>query len=289
MLHQFFIEPFLNNHDLRRALVACIAISCGSAPFGVFLVMRRMSLAADTLSHGIFPGVAIAFVIAGKSFWALTLGGILAGFLVTIINTVVKRSTKLREDASFAGAYIISLAAGVLIITANGGDEELVHMLFGDIAEISNKLLFFATAMGSISLIGLAVIYRPLIVESVDPVFMRAVSGRGGFYHQLFMILLVLNLVSAFQALGTLMAVGLVVLPAICARFWTNNIDTTIITSIGIGLVSSIGGLLIAYHNHLSIGSSVVVTGGVIYFLSIIFGRTDGVIIKLLPHRHLAE
>jgi len=289
VIYHLLIQPFAENEAMRRALAVSIAMSLGSAPLGVFLVLRRMSLAGDTLSHGIFSGIAIAFVIAGGiSFWPMTVGGIIAGFGITVFNTLVKRNTILKEDSTFAGAYMLSLATGVLIITAHGGDEELVHILFGDAFRIDNRLLFFATAMASLSLLGLAIIYRPLVLECIDPIFMRAIGGRGGVYHQLFLILVVLNLVSSFQALGTLMALGLMIMPAISARLWSNNIDSTIFLSVFMALISSLSGLLLSYHYSLPSGPSVVMAAGIIYLLSIIFGK-NGVLIKYLPHHHFAE
>ena len=289
MIYLLFIQPFVENDVMRRALVTAIAMSFGSAPLGVFMVLRRMSLAGDTLSHGIFSGVAIAFVIAGGVFfWPMTIGGIIAGFAITIFNTLVKRNTNLKEDASFAGAYMLSLAAGVLIITAHGGNDELIHLLFGDAFKIDSRLMIFSTSMSALSMIGLAIIYRPLIMECVDSIYLRANHGHGAFYHQLFLILVVLNLVSSFQALGTLMALGLMILPAISARLWSNNIDATIIYSVVFALISSLCGLLLAYHYELPSGPFVVTVAGVIYLISIIFAR-NGVVMKFLPHYHSAE
>ena len=288
MIYEYLIQPFTDD-SLTRAVIACLAMSIGSAPLGVFMVLRRMSLAGDTLSHGIFSGVAIAFVIAGGvSFWPMTIGGILAGFAVTLLNNFVKRNTNLKEDASFAGAYMLSLSLGVLIVTTHGGDEELLHLLFGDALNISDQILHFAASMSVLSIIGLAIIYRPLIIECVDPIFMRSINGRGALYHQIFLILVVVNLVASFQALGTLMALGLMIFPAISARLWSNNINSTIIISVIIAVISSLAGLLFAYHTKLPSGPCVVMTGGVIYFLSIFFGK-NGILIKFLPHYHLAE
>lgn len=284
----YLIEPFADE-SFRRAVIACIIMALGSAPLGVFLVLRRMSLSGDTLAHGIFSGVAIAFVIAGgAAFWPMTIGGILAGLAVMLINNFVKRNTNLKEDASFAGAYMLSLAIGIIVITVNGGDEELMHILFGDAANISDQLLYFSSCMSALSLLGLALIYRPLIIECVDPIFMRAIRGRGAIYHQIFLVLIVLNLVASFQALGTLMALGLMILPAIAARLWSNNIDSTVLISIAIAVICSVIGLLIAHHYQLPSGPSVVMTIGAVYALSIFFGK-NGILIKLLPHYHLAE
>lgn len=289
MIYELFIQPFTEHDYMRRAIAACIAMSVAGAPLGLFLVLRRLSLAGDALSHSILPGVAIAYIFAGATFWSLTLGGLIAGVAVSFITVLVSRSTGLKEDASFAAAYMLSLAAGIMIISTKGDEHEILHMLFGHIESISQHLVYFTAAVASISLIGLAIIYRPLVMECVDPVFLRSVRGKGALYHHLFLILIVLNLVCVFQALGTLLALGIMLIPAIAGRFWSKNIDGTIIAGILIAIGSSFIGLLVAYHNELPIGPSVVLCAGAVYILSIIFGKNGGLIRKLLPHHHLAE
>jgi zinc/manganese transport system permease protein len=121
----------------------------------------------------------------------------------------VTRLTPLREDASFSAFYLISLALGVLLVSTHGSNVDLLHLLFGSILAIDNAALVLIGAVASMSLLSLAVIYRPLVVECFDPGFLRAVGGRGGLVHTVFLALVVPNLVAGFQALGTLMAVGL--------------------------------------------------------------------------------
>ena len=118
---------------------------------------------------------------------------------------------------------------------------------------------------------------------------MRAVGGRGAWIHHVFLVLLVLNLVSAFQALGTMMSLGLMILPAISARFWSKNIDTTIGLSIVFAFFAAYVGLLFSYHYGLPSGPAIVLTGGILYVLSIFFGRHGSIITRLFPRRHYAN
>jgi len=136
----------------------------------------------------------------------------------------VTRLTPLREDASFAGFYLISLALGVLLVSIHGSNVDLLRLLFGSILAVDNTALILIGSIATASLLLLAVIYRPLVVECFDPGFLRAVGGRGGLVHTLFLALVVFNLVAGFQALGTLMAVGLMMLPAAAARFWVREL-----------------------------------------------------------------
>src|SRR5215475_7077578 len=108
-LYDLAFAPFMDYGFMRRALVACVALAIGGAPLGVFLVLRRMALVGDAMSHAILPGVSLAFLCFGLSLWPMTLGGLLAGLLVALAAGAVTRFTPLKEDASFTGSYLLSL------------------------------------------------------------------------------------------------------------------------------------------------------------------------------------
>jgi zinc/manganese transport system permease protein len=207
-LYNAFVEPFVEFGFMRRALIGCLALSIGSGPIGVLLLLRRMSLIGDAMSHAVLPGAAIGFLVAGLSLPAMGLGGVVAGLAVALLSGLVSRTTELREDASFAGFYLASLAAGVLIVSLRESNIDLLHVLFGTILAIDTQALYVIGSIASVTLLILAAIYRPLVAECFDPGFMRAVGGRGALYHLLFLFLVVINLVAGFQALGTLMAVS---------------------------------------------------------------------------------
>src|SRR5690606_9337924 len=109
-LYAALIQPFAEYGFMPRALVACPAPSLGCGPIGTFLVLRRMSLMGDVMSHAILPGAALGFLVAGLSLWAMSAGGLMAGLAVALLAGLVSRATALREDASLAGFYLISLA-----------------------------------------------------------------------------------------------------------------------------------------------------------------------------------
>ncbi len=272
-LYAYAFQPFVDYGFMRRALAACMALAVGGTPLGVFLVLRRMALVGDAMSHAILPGVSLAFLFFGLSLKAMTLGGLLAGLLVACAAGVVTRLTPLKEDASFTGAYLISLALGVLIISMHGNSIDLMHVLFGNVLAVGNDSLLLVVSVATISLLTLAAMYRSLIVEWFDPAFLRAAGGNGAAMHQLFLGLVALNLVSAFQALGTLMALGVMVLPAIAARFWSRTIDGTIVCAIVFALLASFIGLLVSYHYGAPSGPAIVLTAGAFYVFSVLFGR----------------
>jgi zinc/manganese transport system permease protein len=274
-LYDLAFGPFAEFGFMRRALVGCLALALGCGPIGTFLVIRRMSLMGDALSHAVLPGAALGFILGGLSLPAMSLGGVGAGLVVALLSGLVTRLTPLREDASFAAFYLISLALGVLLVSTHGSNVDLLHLLFGSILAIDNAALVLIGAVASVSLLSLAVIYRPLVVECFDPGFLRAVGGRGGLVHTVFLALVVLNLVAGFQALGTLMAVGLMMLPAAAARFWVHELWILSAASSALAFGSGFLGLLLSYHLDLPSGPSIVLVAGLAYLASVLCGPRD--------------
>ena len=241
----------------------------------------------DALSHAILPGVSVAFVISGVALWPMTLGGLIAGLLIGLLAGTITRLTPLKEDASFTAVYIIALALGVLMITLKGGAVDLMHVLFGNVLAVDDFSLMLITGVASVTLLTLAVIYRGLILECCDPGFLRAVRGRGGLYHQIFLMLVVLNLVAAFQVLGTLMALGLMILPALTARFWTERIEWMMGLSVLIAFFASLIGLLASYHiDNVPPGPAIILVAGAFYAVALIAGPRGGIVFRYLPRKH---
>lgn len=288
LLYDAAIAPFADFAFMRRALVAILALALGSGPVGVFLVLRRMSLIGDTMAHSVLPGAALGFMIAGLSLPAMSLGGFIAGLAVALLSGLVSRHTPQKEDASFASFFLISLAGGVLLVSLKGSAVDLMHVLFGSVLAVDDAALLLMATISSLSLVGFAALYRALIAECFDPAFLATAGGRGGLAHTAFLVLVVLNMVSAFQALGTLMAVGLMMLPATAARFWARDVWGMILAATGIALLSGYLGLALSFSADLPSGPAIVLTAGVIYLLSLIAGVKDGLIWRLVARRHLS-
>lgn len=286
-LYELFIQPFAEFGFMRRALVACVALALGSAPMGTLLVLRRMSLMGDTMAHAVLPGAAIGFALAGFSLPAMGAGGLAAALLVALLAGWVAQVTTQREDASFAAFYLIALAAGVLIVSLHGTPVDLMHVLFGSILAVDDSALIGVAAVASLTLLAVAALYRPLLVASVDPGFLRSVGGAERTLHFVFLGLVVLNLVAGFQALGTLMAVGLMMLPATAARFWAHEVWSLAGVATLIALASATGGLLLSYHLQLPSGPAIVLLAGAAYIASFLAGRHDSLLARRLAlHAH---
>ncbi|MEM7667621.1 MAG: metal ABC transporter permease [Pseudomonadota bacterium] len=285
MIWDLVVQPFADYGFMRRALVGCVAISVGATPVGVFLMLRRMSLTGDAMAHAILPGAAVGYLVSGLSLWSMTVGGLIAGAVVALLAGLVTRMTALREDASLAAFYLISLAAGVLIVSTRGSNVDLMHVLFGTVLALDDAALFLLCAIASVSLLTLAAMFRPLVLECVDSQYLRSVSRLSVVTHLIFLMLVVMNLVGGFHALGTLMAVGIMILPAAAARFWVSSIGGLIATSAAIAILSSVIGLLLSYHVSLPSGPSIILIAGLGYTLSIIFGLSGGLVTPSFTRR----
>jgi zinc/manganese transport system permease protein len=287
MPYDILIAPFLEFDFMRRALVATLALALGAAPIGVTLMLRRMSLMGDAMAHAILPGAAIGFLVAGLNLFAMSVGGLIAGLLVALLAGVVARVTELKEDASLAAFFLVSLALGVTIVSARGTNIDLLHFLFGNVLGLDAASLVLIAAISTLSLLILALIWRPLVLECVDPGFLRSISRAGAPVHIAFLGLVVLNLVGGFQALGTLLAVGLMMLPAFTARFWTRDITAMILVAVLTGALSGYIGLLLSFHAGVAAGPAIILVAGALYIGSVLAGPVGGMLRQLYPKRHL--
>ncbi|MFL6798638.1 MAG: metal ABC transporter permease [Xanthobacteraceae bacterium] len=286
-MYDFLIAPFSEFEFMRRALAGVLALALGAGPLGVFLMLRRMSLVGDAMAHAILPGAAIGFLLSGLNLFAMTAGGLIAGFVVALLTGIIARLTQLKEDAALATFYLLSLAVGVTIVSLKGTNIDLLHVLFGSVLGLDDQTLVLIAGNATLTLILLAIIYRPLVIECVDPGFMRSVSRAGGPAHLAFLALVVINLVSGFHALGTLLAVGIMMLPAATARFWARDVSLMVAVSTASGILSGFAGLLLSFHTGVPSGPAVILVAGGIYVLSLLFGHVGGLVRQAVPRRHL--
>jgi zinc/manganese transport system permease protein len=267
------ISEMSNYAFMRRAFVVTTILSASVSPVGAFLVLRRLSLAGEAMAHAITPGVVIGFVTAGLSVMSLLFGGLIAGLGVAVLTAYLARNTILRSDASLASLYLIALAIGIFILSAAGSAVPLKSFLFGSILGVDDASMILVSGVATVTLVAFALILRPLIMSTCDPVFFESQVKRPWIVDQGFMFLLVLNLLAAFKTLGTLMAVGLMILPATAARYWSG----TITAQLGLGFIFSLLscwlGLTLSYIlPETPSGPAIVLVAGAIFVLSALFG-----------------
>ena len=285
--YDLLLAPYVEFEFMRRALVGVVALAVGAGPIGVFLMLRRMSLMGDAMAHAILPGAAVGYLVSGLNLVAMTIGGLAAGLIVALAAGGIARSTELKEDASLAALFLLSLALGVVIVSLRGNSVDLLHFLFGSVLALDNDALVLIAAIATVSLGTIAMIWRPLVLESVDPGFVRSVSGAGGPVHIVFLALVALNMVGGFQALGTLLAVGIMIFPAVISRFWSRDLTAMTAFAVAAALLSGYCGLTLSFHSGLPAGPAIILVAGAFYALSVVFGPVGGLIWLALPQRHL--
>lgn len=255
-----------------RAFVATTVLSFSMTPIGVFLVLRRLSLAGEAMAHAIMPGIVIAFVVGGLTVGSMIIGGLTAGITVAALASLLARVTIIREDASLASLYLIALAVGIFILSAAGSAVPLKSFLFGSILGIDDESIALLAAIAMITLVSFTLMFRPLLIETTDPSFHESQSKRPGFVAHWFMLLVVLNLLGSFKALGTLMAVGMMVLPATAARYWVETMTGYVVVTFLFTLLSAWVGLIVSFYlPGVPSGPAIVLIAGIFFFFSVMF------------------
>ncbi|MHC5308356.1 metal ABC transporter permease [Bartonella sp. LJL80] len=267
-LWHVLMEPFVEFQFMRNAVFSSVLLAVGACPVGVFLTMRRMSLTGDAMSHAILPGVAVAFLFFGLELIPMTIGGLIAGALVAIGAGTVSRMTVQKEDASMAALYLMSLALGVLMISLRGSNIDLLHLLFGSVLAATQDGMILIASISLVTVVTLSLFWRALFADCIDSAFFQSVSRLGGPMHFVFIGLTVFNLVGGFQTLGTLLSVGMMMVPAITARFWCRRLSAMCFLAVAIGIFASFAGLLLSYHFALPSGPAIILSAGSLYIAS---------------------
>jgi zinc/manganese transport system permease protein len=282
--YALLIAPFESFSFMRIALVACLALALSNGPLGIMLLLRRMALDGNVLSHAVMPGAALGFVYAGHSLTALSAGGLASGALVAGLTGLLGRDRPVRQEAGLIAFYLVALALGVTLVALFGSNVDTVRVLFGTVLAIDHRALLQIAAVCTVTMLLLALFYRPMAVDAFDPVFLRMVGGHG--VRGLFVVLLLLNLVVSFQAFGTLLAIGPVLLPAAAARCWTQRPGVMIGLASSFGMFASYIGLLLSYHRNLPSGPAIVMTAGAIYGISLLAASAAGLGRNLIRENH---
>jgi zinc/manganese transport system permease protein len=267
-LYALIVEPFATLAFMRGALVACLALALASGVIGTLLVVRRMSLDGDVLGHAVMPGAAVGYLYAGPSPGWLSVGGLVSGLAVAALAGLISRGRQ-RQDAGLVAFYLIALSLGVVLVAWRGSNVDAMRVLFGTVLAIDRPALFQIAGVASIVILGAAALYRVLAVDAFDPLFLRAMGTRMP-YRMLFQGLVVLTLVASFQAFGTLLAIGPLLLPAAAARYWALGVAGSMVLAIGFGLFASVVGLLLSYHGNLPSGPAIVLTSALPFGISML-------------------
>lgn len=275
--HDLLVAPFAYEF-MRRGLLSAMLLGVSGGLLGCVLVLRRLALMGDALSHSLLPGVAAAWLLFGTSTVALFLGGLIAGLLTALGSALLSRLTRVKEDAAFGSLFIIFFGAGVALISRLPTRLSLADFLFGNVLGVGAADLRLAAVVSAGTAAVFVVFYRGILLETFDPVFYRATGGRGGLVHLGFLTLTVLNLVAAMQTMGIVLALGLFLLPAVSAYLWCDRFISMLLLSVALAQLGSFVGILLSYHAGLASGAAIVLCLGFVFIASALFSPRYGAV-----------
>jgi zinc/manganese transport system permease protein len=283
-LPDFVLDP--SHRFMWRAALMCVLLGISSSLLGCVLMVRRLSLMGDALAHSLLPGVGIAWIIMGTSLTALFIGGLIAGLVTAIVSGLISRMTRIKEDAAFAALFIALLGLGIALISRVGTPVDLLHFLFGNILAVSPQDLYLAASVSSLTVIIFALFYRTILLECFDPAYHRATSSHSLITHLGLLALVVLNLVAALHAMGTVLALGLFMLPAVTAYLWVQRWDQLLLTAAACAVSGSLIGLTLSWYAGLASGPAIVLVLGAAFVLSALISPRQGLIAHFFRPEH---
>lgn len=281
-------EPFQYDF-MQRALLACAIIGFTNGFIGSFVVLQRLALMTDALSHSLLPGLAISAILIGLNPAGLLLGGLLAAVFVAMGGHLLARSSRLKEETAIASLYIMAFAAGIALIKYARVKVSLDHFLFGNILGVANSDLWVSYGVSAFVLLSLAVLHRPLLLALFEPSVALTQGVRVRLLLGFLVVLIVLTMVSSLQAIGVLLSLGLMVLPAATIYLLSDSYSLMAWGGGVLGLLGAICGLLLSFWANIPSGPAIVMVLGVVFIAAYLFSPKYGIITRSLRPRHLHD
>jgi len=264
---------------MQRGLLASLIVGVVCAVIGCYVVLRGMAFLGDALAHAILPGIAIAYLLQGN----LTLGALVAAVLVALLIGLFSRQGTIREDTAIGILFAAALSLGVALISSiRTYAVDLSHILFGNVLGVSPSDLWLVGGLGLLVVIAVAVLYKPFLVISFDPLLAATLRWPAELLRNVLLILLALTIVVSLQTVGVGLVAAMLVTPAATAYLLTHRLPVMMVISALVGALSSLVGLYVSYYANIASGSAVVLTATVFFLLAFLFAPRRGMIWRRL-------
>ncbi len=263
---------------------ALVAINCGL--LGVYLVLRKMTLIGDAISHAVLPGIVLAYLVAqSRSGPVVLLGAAVFGLITTFLIELFHKKLKLQADASIGITFTWLFAVGVIMVSALSGNVDLDQdcVLYGEIAYVPFDLIYIgeksvgpvALWMQGGNLLATAVLifwgYRGFFISSFDPGYASGLGIRTGVWHYVLMGMVSLTVVMSFNAVGAILVVAFLAVPPAAAYLLTKSLHTMMAVTVAFGVISAAGGFYLAQWLNASISGSMAVMAGLLFLSVFLF------------------
>jgi ABC-type Mn2+/Zn2+ transport system permease subunit len=284
----WLFEPF-QHVFMQRALAACVLIGFLNGFLGAFVVLRRMALMADSLSHSLLPGLAVGVLLFGVAPAGLFVGALAAALLVALGAQLLARGARVKEDTALGILYTVAFSSGVVLLSFVKVRVSLMHYLFGNILGVSNQDLWVAYAVALVVLPLLVAAERPLQLLLFDPAVARSQGIPNGILNLTLVVALVLTMVSSLQAVGVILLLGLLVSPAATVYLLCDSFPAMLWGGGALGAVGSMLGLWLSYWLGVPSGACIVLVLGGFFCLAYLFSPRYGLLPKLWRARHFHQ
>ncbi len=284
----WLLEPF-RFEFLQKALMGCILIGFTNGYLSTFIVLRRNALLADGLAHALLPGLAVSAIFFGLNPFGLFLGALLAALLVVLGGKMISHNSRLKDDTSIGALYIFAFALGILLLKYSAVRIDLTHFLFGNVLGLSNMDLWLTYGISFTIVLSLTVLQRHLLLVIFDPTVARSLGIRVAWLDYLLIGLMVMAMISSLQAVGVVLSLGLLILPAATLYLLSDSYPTMIWGGALLGTTGAILGLLVSYWIDVPSGPSIVMVLSFFFLLAYLFGPKYGLVRKILKSSHLHE
>ena len=285
-MHSIF-EPF-SYEFMQRALVACILIGFTNGFLSAFIVLRRLALLADALSHSLLPGLALGAILFGLAPAGLFIGALAAAGLVGLGGQLVARSSRLKDETAIASLYSVAFAIGIMLIKYARVPVDLNHFLFGNILGLSNMDLWLSYSISFVTIVTLLLFHREYLLIMFDPTLAASQGIRVALLTYLLMGLTVLAMISSLQAIGVVLSLGLLIIPGATLYLLTDSFAIMAWGGGALGAAGAVIGLWITNWIDVPSGPAIVFVLGIAMFLALLLGPRYGVLARMRrrAHRH---
>ena len=270
---------------MKRAMVEVILMGAVTGAIGAYIVLRGLSFIGDALSHAIFPGIVIAFLLGQGIFF----GALIFGVLTSIAIGVIATNQRVKEDSAIGVLFAGTFALGIVLISSSKNfTRDLASFLFGNVLGVTTNDIMLSAIVGAIVIVLIAVFYRELLITSFDRAAAQAMGLPVLVLDLLLLVMISLTIVVSLRAVGNILVVAMLVTPAATARLLTDRLPVMILLGSTIGILSGIVGLYVSYYNDVAAGGTIVLVATAFFGLAWLFAPDHGYVMTHLVQRRLA-